>query len=350
MTTYDDLAEIYEDLKAVNPIVSYKGAFNGGIYNKVNSDAKLTSSNGSKSDLDALLRDHWDSLYLNVNPSQVYKTSSSFKTKHALVNFNGEPLKTYEYDIPTGEFNMHGNGFYTVAPAYLPNIVEKFSAAAADYKNLSIGDLGSLYYEDLRDGKHCSPYQGEQVIQNALQTLSQDRKLVLYNPNANRIGYAAVAADISRESSDYGLIKENVPFRQLVLNGLTDYTTLSVNTASSNKAYFMLQAMELAAFPKFTITAKGVANLKENNYNELFATEYGIFADEIKEMDQTIKDEFAKIGTTRIKSHQVLDDKVYETTYETGVKVITNYNTFSVTVNGETLDAQSYVIKEGGDE
>ncbi len=351
MTSYKELEEILEDLKDVDKVISYKGAFNGGIYNTINSSAKLTGKNGNKSDLDKLLSDNWDSLYLTVNPSEVYRDSSSFNPKkHALITFNGDPLETFSYYIPTGEFNETGSeGFYTVAPKYLTYVVNKFDSSAKAYKNLGIGDLGSLYYENLSDSDECSPYQGEEIIQNALETLGTERNLILYNPNANRVKYAKISADVSRESSDYGLIKENVPFRQLVLNGLTDYTTLSVNTSSSNKDYFILQALELASFPKYTITYEKVDQLKEANYNELFATEYSIFADEIKEVYSTVKDEFAKIGTTKIKAHCVLDDKVYETTYDTGVKVITNYNTFEVNTEYGPIAAQSYLILEGGD-
>lgn len=351
MTNYKQLAEIYEDLKDVEKVVSYKGAFNGGIYNSINSSAKLTSKNGAKSDLEKLLNNNWDSLYLTVSPSEVYKETKSFKPKkHALITFNGSPIETYSYYIPTGEFNEKGaEGFYTVAPKYLTNIVEKFSDSAKGYKNLGIGDLGSLYYENLSRKDACNPYQGEAVIQNALETLGTDRNLILYNPSANRVKYAAVSADISRESSDYGLIKENVPFRQLVLNGLTDYTTLSVNTSSSNTAYFTLQAVELASFPKYTITSEKVDQLKEANYNELFATEYALFADDIKSQYAEVKDAFSKIGTTKIKSHCVIADKVYETTYDTGVKVITNYNTYEVNTEYGKIAAQKYLIVEGGD-
>lgn len=351
MTNYEQLAEIFDDLKDVEKVVSYKGAFNGGIYNTINSKAKLTSKNGSKADLEKLLNDNWDSLYLTFNPTEVYRETKSFKPKkHALITFNGSPIETFPYYIPNGQFNEAGaEGFYTIAPKYLTNVVEKFSNSAKEYKNLGIGDLGNLYYENLRAKDECNPYQGEAIVQSALETLGTDRNLILYNPNANRVKYAAVSADISRESSDYGLIKENVPFRQLVLNGLTDYTTLSVNTSSSNTAYFTLQAVELAAFPKYTITSEKVDQLKEANYNELFATEYAKFADSIKEQYAEIKDAFAKIGTTKIKSHCVLADKVYETTYDTGVKVITNYNTYEVETEHGKIAAQKYLIVEGGD-
>lgn len=351
MTTYDELAEIYEDLKSVDgKVVSYNGAFNGGIYNKINTSAKLTGKNGKESTLNKLLSDNWDSLYLMVNPSEVYKDTASFAPKkHALITFNGDPLETYKYNIPTGEFDETGNGFYTVAPKYLTNVVEKFSASAKAYNNLAIGDLGNLVYENLSGKDMWNPYESEIVIQNALSVLAEDRSLILYNPNANRIQYAAISADVSRESSDYGLIRENVPFRQLVLNGLTDYTTLSVNTSSSNTAYFTLQALELASFPKYTITYKSVDRLKDANYNELYATQYSIFADEIKAQYETIKNEFKKIGTTKIKSHCVLSNKVYETTYDTGVKVITNYNTYAVDTEQGHIEAQGYLIVEGGD-
>ena len=346
MTTYAELDEILDDLAGINKVVSYKGAYNGGIYNTVNLKAKKTGANGSKGDYEALMKEHGDSIYMSTPISYVFKDTAVFNpNKHGLLGYDSEAVKIHEYDIPTGRFNLFGEGHYVLSPYYLPAAVESFSESAGNV-NLAIEDLGNIVYANYSPEEEVNLYEGEQVVQNALATLSaNDRKLVLYNPFISRMMYADYCADISRESSDYGLIEHNVPFRQIVMNGITNYTTLNINESSTGKAYYLLQALELGSMPKYKITYKSVDRLKENNYSELYATEYKLNAENIKAMAATVAEEFAKIGTTEIVGHRVLGEKVFETTYATGVKVVVNYNTLPAQVEGYgEIEAEGYVI------
>ena len=319
---------------------------NGGIYNTVNLKAKKTGSNGSKGDYEALMKEHGDSIYMSTPVSYVFKDTAMFNpVKHGLLGYDSEPAKVYDYDIPTGRFNLFGEGHYVLSPFYLPEAVESFSETAGNV-NLAIEDLGNIVYANYSPEEEVNLYEGEQVIQNALATLSaNDRKVVLYNPFVSRMKYAEYCADISRESSDYGLIEHNIPFRQIVMNGITKYTTLNINESSTGKAYYLLQALELGSMPKYKITYKSVDRLKENNYSELYSTEYKHNSENIKAMAETVAKEFAKIGTTEITGHKILGEKVFETTYATGVKVVVNYNTLPADVEGYgTIEAEGYVI------
>lgn len=352
MTTYEELNEILDDLGDVDTVVSYKGAYNGGIYNKINRKAVKTKANGSEADYKKLMENHGDSIYMSTPISYVYKDDSVFNPdRHALLGYDSEPVKIYDYDIPTGRFNTHGEGHWIVSPYYLPGVVETFKKSLEDNTNLAIEDLGNLVYANNKSGDEVNLYEGEIVIQNALKALAEgDRKIILTNPFAKRMLYADYATDISRESSDYGLISHNVPFRQLVMNGLTKYTTLTVNESSSGKAYYLLQAVELGASPKYKITSKSVDDLKEGNYHELFSTEYSLVADDIKNMASEIEDAFAKIGTNEIIGHRIVKDKVFETTYATGVKVVTNYNKLDAETSYGVIPAEGYIIVEEDDE
>ena len=348
MTTYAELKEMLDELEGVNKVVSYKGAYNGGIYNTINLKAKKTSANGSKSDYEALMKAHGDSIYMSTPISYVYKDTAVFNAnKHGLLGFDSEPALIYDYDIPTGRFNHHGEGHWVVSPFYLPNVVKDFVKSAGNV-NLAIEDLGNIVYANYKPETEVNLYEGEQIVADALKALSTERNIVLYNPFASRMLYADYCADVSRESSDYGLIKYNVPFRQLVMNGLTKYTTLDVNESSSGKAYYLLQALELGSCPKYKVTYKSVSDLKNNNYNELYATQYEFIKDDIVAMSDKVKDEFAKIGTTEIAYHEIVDEKVFATTYASGVKVVVNYNTYEVDTEYGTIAPEGYLVIPAG--
>jgi hypothetical protein len=350
MTTYSELADILKDLNLSNKVVSYNGAYNGGIYNKVNLKAKKTSANGSEKDYNSLMASYGDSIYMGTPIARVYKDTAVFNpSKHGLKGYDSDAVEIYNYDIPSGRFNTSGSeGYWIVAPKYLSKLVDGFVKSAGSV-NLSIQDLGDVVYANYKSGDEVSLYEGELAVGDALKKLSEDRNIILYNPTADRMLYASYCADISRESSDYGLIKYNVPFRQLVMNGLVKYTTLNVNESSSAPEYYLLQSLELGSSPKFKITAKSVDRLKENNYNELYSTEYNIVKSDIKDVMDTVNNEFATIGTTEITNHEIIADKVFVTTYASGVKVVVNYNTFDVETSYGHVDKMGYVIVKGGE-
>ena len=345
MTTYSELKEILDDLSGVDAVVSYKGAYNGGIYNSLNTSAKMTGANGSKKEYEALMSEYGESIYMSTPISYVYTDTAAFNaTKHAVLGYDSEPSQVFEYDIPTGNYNLFGEGHWIVSPYYLPNVVKSFVKSAGNV-NLAIEDLGNVVYANYKPETEVNLYEGQQIIDSALKTITaDDRSVVLYNPFASRMLYADYSADISRESSDYGLIAHNVPFRQLVMNGMTKYTTLDINESSSGKAYYLLQALELGSAPKYKITYKSVDRLKENNYSKLFSTQYSVVADDIKAMSASVNEAFSVIGTREIVGHRILSEKVFETTYATGVKVVTNYNQLDRETEYGVVEAEGYLI------
>ena len=164
----------------------------------------------------------------------------------------------------------------------------------------------------------------------------------------DNIAYGSIAVDVSKESSDYATFAYTIPFRQLVMNGLVDYTTKNVNISSRNPAYFVLQAAELGSIPKYILTAKAVTTLKNTDYHYLYAAQYDLLKEDIRAMYAQIAEIRSKIGTSEIAGHTCLAEEVYKTTYANGVEVIVNYNLHSVELeDGTVLEAESYRI-EGG--
>mgnify|MGYP000863201350 CR=1 FL=1 len=352
MTTYKELMDIYGKLSGYDKTITYTGAVNGGMYNKVNNGIELVKQNGNKEDLKKAQELMGDDLYIGVNLLSIYSGGGGFDPgMHALIGYNGKPAEFYNYHAPSGRFDMGGIGRYILHPRYLEKLTYKFlnDAKGLNFKNFTLQDMGNTYYVNYKSGDIVTPVEGEKIIENALRAIKgQNSSIILQNPYQSRALYADILTDISRESSRYGIFKTSVPFRQIVLNGLVEYTTLNINMASSSKNYFILNAVETAARPKFTVTAQSVDKLKELNFSELFSTEFGALEEDIKYVMDEIDKAFSKIGSTKIVGHRVLDDNVFETTYEGGVKVVVNYNTFDVTTEeGAYIPGMGYVILGG---
>lgn len=233
---------------------------------------------------------------------------------------------------------------YLLSPRYLDGVVDGFLKDTKAYDKLSVSDLANFNYADYKFNKTISTYAASIIVDNNLKKMAADKELSLYNPLMKNLIYAAYAEDISRESSNYATMYTTIPFRQLVMNGLTQVTTENVNMSSQSNAYYVLQAVELGVYPKYTLSAKSVDVLKETKYDNYYATEYAKQKDSIHQVYEECKAAWEQIGTMEITGHTILEDKVYRTQYATGVTVITNYNLHPVTVDGNEIAGLGYLL------
>lgn len=358
MTTYEELQEILSALDGMNLQVQYNGAFNGGWNGQMNRGADLAGQNGSRAELKEAISYAQEKnipLYLQVALTQVWEKGNGFRaSRQAIRDYANDEVVLSRYQPVLGILNsslsdgMNHDEYYLLSPKYLSAVTDAFLKGAKDYGNLAISDLAGMYYADYRYENFISGEVGNRVLEENLQKLSQDRNLALTNPHIDKIAYGSVATDISRESSDYATFDATIPFKQLVMNGLVDYTTENVNLSSKNAAYFVLQSAELGAMPKFILTYKNVDVLKDTDYNYLFSAQFDLLKDKIKEVYEECVSIRSQIGTSEIAGHEVLQEGVYQTTYGNGTQVLVNYNLYDVTLaDGTELPAEGYLIKEG---
>ena len=253
----------------------------------------------------------------------------------------------YGYNLAGGWFKELSNQYNLLNPKYLFDVVNDFAKNEKLEANLYLEDLTHSYYANYKNNEFISPYKAQEIINRSIEVLGSKRLLALDNPRMDKVLYGSYAVDISRESSDYSTFYSTIPFRQLVMNGLTLYTTTNVNNNSMDERYYLLQALELGAFPKFTISSKSVDILKDSNYSELYSIQYSKLHETIKEVYDEYENAMKIIGVANIVNHEMLADKIFMTEYENGTKVITNYNGKSKSINGYDLEPYGYeILKE----
>lgn len=358
MTTYEELLKIMESMDGISYRLQYDGAFNGGWNTKLNRGADLASQNGSRSKLKKVLsyaQEKGIPLYMQVALSEIWEGGNGFRaSNHAIRDYANEKVVLSRYQSVLGILNgalndgvVHDD-YYMLAPQYLSAVTDAFLADADDYQGLAVTDLAGMYYADYRYANYVSGETGDKVLTENLDKLSQNKLLALKNPHIDKLRYGSVATDVSRESSDYATFAVTIPFKQLVMNGLVGYTTEDINLSGKNTAYFILQAAELGADPKFILTYKNVDVLKNSDFSYLFSSQFALLEDKIKAVYEECASIRNQIGTDEIAGHEVIEDGVYRTVYGNGAEVLVNYNLYDVTLtDGTKLPAEGYLIKEG---
>lgn len=348
MTDYAQLKEIMEDLKDYPLTVSYLGAFEGGLDHKLMNGAGLVGANGKAKELQSLMaaaEANGQELFLQVDFTNVYEDGNGFSAKnHGSYNFDDSPIEIYGYSLDTGRFLQGTISHHVLSPSYLGSVVDGFLKEAGNYENLYVEDLANGYYADYNKRNLVTPQEAQGIVDDNLGKLAEEKKLALNNPEIDKICYGAYAVNIARESSGHGSIAIEVPFRQLVMNGLINYTTLNVNESGVKDDYFLLQALELGSSLKFTVTAQSLDRLKNTNHGDYFSREYGLISEDIKTLYGKYQEAFAQIQCMEIAGHRALMEGVFETTYANGVRVMTNYNIYPVTCEEGELAPLGYLI------
>ncbi len=352
MTTYKQALEIYDDLSDANVAYNYKWSLNDGYASGYGGNADTVSKLGSKKDLIALLDKSADGneVFLEANLLRYYRQNGLISAKQALVGFNGEAQEISDKYYPDGTMNRERayNNYYLLHPKYLPKTVERFVNNSSWFDNVTLTDFGSTYYASYgKSGAVSAGKVSRQVVFPALEKIGETKSVALHNPNGDKIVYCDYAVGVSRESSKYGSYYASVPFRQLVMNGITAYTTLDVNMGQSSSRYFMLQAAELGSIPQYTVAAEKVDELIKAGVSEYYSVTYNDIKDDIKGFYEEYKNLRAEIGSAKIIDHNTLSENLFETVYEGNVRVIVNYNLHDEVVDGITIEAQSYYIMKG---
>lgn len=348
MTTCSELTRILERLKGCKTVVNYSGSLGGGKNQRLLRDAAPASANGSRSELTDLINlseKLGGQMFLEADFSRVYDSGNGFvKRIHSVYGYDNKPVRIYRYDDRNGRFDPSGLNYSRLSPKYLSSVVDSFLPGSTDLPNLFIGDLAADFYADYSSGGSVTPQAADAMVVKNLAKLARSKKIALENPFMDKIRYGSFAADISRESSNYAGFSVSIPFRQLVMNGLIPYSTESVNMSSHAPAYYVLQAVELGAVPKFTVTYKNVDVLKYTPYSYLYAAQFDNLEQEISEVVEQCRQALDAIGSTEIVGSSMVGSSVFRTDYANGKSVLVNYSEQKAAADGLTLPPLGYRI------
>lgn len=358
MSTYKDVQAIVEALPE-GSVVQYDGAFNGGVISELNDGARLVKENGTVEELKALLtaaEKKNTKLYWQVNLSRVYDNGRTYVPYfHALRDYSNEAAEIYLYTPDTAMFNGRWDpirAYTRVSPRYLPYLTHKFLAELDEQGldlNLAIGDLGHDVFADFRYNSTINQVQANDLVMDALATLNSKAGLALNDPSSEAAPMADYTVNVSRVSSQYASFYSTIPFRQLALRGLTGVVGQDVNLNSRDADYYLMQAAELGMGVKYTVTAQNPDILKSSHFESLYAASWEEWKDEILKTADACAELRAVIGGKEITNHVILAKDVFETTYEGGVRVISNYTALPYESADGVVEAGTWLlVQEGG--
>ncbi|MBQ4644358.1 MAG: hypothetical protein IJB72_01195 [Clostridia bacterium] len=329
---YHSLSD-YKQALSLMSLLKAKGINNlylryNGLYNNAN--------NGNSGDFDSFKRSlgtkaQFDELYTYLNSQKfslfidtdILTYSGGLSSALALNkdSITDKTVYSFPYSTSPQKFLKMNN---------LENAVENIlgDSEKVSFDGYCLNDAGKYLYSDYSN-KSYSRTLSQSELSSQVSVLSTSKLLMIDVGNFYTLKNADVISNIPVFTMAYGERNayESIPFVQMLLHGIIEYSTTGANTSDDSKTAF-LKAVEYGCLPSadWYCTAFDEAidsrYYYDNNINDmvLYYTKANSALSELRD--------------SRMTSHLKIQDGVYCTEYDNSIKVYVNYTKESVTVNG----------------
>ena len=182
----------------------------------------------------------------------------------------------------------------------------------------------------------------EYATNNGIENLS------LYTPYDFAFKYASNALEVPYAATQYEVLDYSIPFYQLVVSGLFDYSGEVINAHDEKgNQWHIMHILETGSNVAFTFSYEDSTKLIQTDYKYYYYTEYSKWTQDVKDVISTI-DEIGIHGC-ELTDHQLVANNIYKVTYTgngTTIEIVLNYSDSDVVVNGINVEARGYVYNK----
>lgn len=355
LTTFDDAQTIIRQLqqKGVDSIlINYtqwqEDATGAGIQTEIRPEGKLGGERGLQALID-LCKEQGISIYLNANVNSMFSDTWGYSTKNdAASSVRRDPAMQYHYNISTGQADVSTPSFLLKVTRILET-AQKLANSAEKYDitGLSDGYLGQQIYSDFSKNAITRDHS-EYFWKDTLSTLASEGRMPVTGGNAYALGAADLILDAPMTDSGFLMTARAIPFYQIALHGVVDLSVTAINEQSDVTAAF-LKAVETGSCLKWRWIAENADELVDTDYNAIVSSQYNNWIDLASEQYQQAAQLLTRIAACTVESHELLIQygEVVRVVWSDGTQVLVNYNDTAVSVDGLTVQAQSFAVKEG---
>lgn len=355
LTSYAEAVDIVTDLKNSgfdNMSVKLTGMINDGVRQDLLKDVDAVSELGSEKELRALateIKNLGADVYLNGVTNYTYDSNFfdgfiAFRDSAKFVS--KKTVELYPYNTVSFEQMKARDSHYLLKGSLVLEMADNLVAAANDFgMSTSFEDYGY---------KLSADYNKKELVTRQAMMLKQAEQLKLYKDASNKIminegndyaiGYVDFVTSMDIHGYRYSVIDQMVPFYQLAIHGLVNYTGESLNITQDYEEE-LLKSAECGAGLSFTFMHETAFELQSTYYTKYFGAEYNAWKDKAVEIYTRYNKELGHIFNQRMVNHESVGNNLTCTTYEDGTRVYVNYNHMEATAaDGTVVPARDYKV------
>ena len=300
----------------------------------------VNSKIGGSSGLKKLLE------YTGERNIKVYLASNFMEGREGASGFNEQNDVVY---LGNRAIWQAGN-LYLISPTVSQDNYTKFEKEAEKYNIAGVGflSLGEYLVYNYSDSDYVTKAACREIWQNMLSSAKEKfGSAIAEGGNAYVLGNTDVVMSIPTGDSGYQITTKSVPFYQMAVHGLVDFTGNAGNL-SSDLQRDKLTWVEYGYLPYFELTHSGSEDLMYTDYNTLYSSTYSAWLEEAASIYKEFNENLTEVRNAYMVSHEEVADNVYKVTYSSGCIVYVNYNKENVTVDGKTVEAEAYIVVKKG--
>ncbi len=357
-TTFDDASGIIEELldgNVKNMSVRFSGWANGGVSQKVLNNVRVQRQLGGKKGMEQLIayaKEQNVPLYFDGVSCFAYRSGllQNFIPYRDAARFTTrEQVQLYPYSVVTFLPAEYFDPYYLVQPAFAREKASNLIAALKERKaeGVAFRDIGSLLSGDYNPKNTTTR---ETVKQMNLDTIAEAKaagqKVLVKEGFDYVLPYVDLVTDVNLSGTNYSIIDELVPFYQMAIHGMVDYTGQPINLSADWQTE-LLRCAEYGSGLNFTFMEESGRILQETNHSGYFGACFDDWGEDAIEIISAYQQAMKGLNQQVMNRHEALGRHVTVTGYENGTQVYVNYGTEDCTVEGQTVPARSYLVTGG---
>ncbi|MBR2824458.1 MAG: hypothetical protein IKE24_12340 [Clostridia bacterium] len=357
-TTFSQAREILKELTAAeiaNLNLRMTGWANGGVRQKVLTGVHTLSQLGGEGEMKTLInaaREKQVRLYFDGISCFAYHsglTDGFITFRDAARYATREQVHLYPYDIVTYQKATWMEGYYLVRPSYAADNASKLIAFLRDKgsEGIAFRDIGDKLSADYN---HRDTVTREQAKEMNIATMKEARtageKISIKKGNDYALPYADLITDMNLTGQAYAIVDERIPFYQIAIHGMKDYTGEAINLSGDYRTR-LLECAEYGAGLNFTFMAENTRILQDTAYSCYTSSGYTYWKDQLIPMICRYQQEMKGLNRLRITGHRQLAEEVTVTEYEDGTKVYVNFGSEDYPVGNVLVPARDYTVERG---
>lgn len=353
LTTVKQAKTILEELKErdIHDIrLKYSGWFNGGVNHKTPDNIKPNRSIGGKKgikDLIAYAEQEGIEFFPDVGLLEVQNSKGFKVSREAARRLSEDPARVYPVDMAMNRRDREREPSYVLSPRMVSGMVKGMldDMKKLNMQSISLSDLARRLNSDYRKKVIIDRTEAEQISVEALQSIRDaGLKIMADGGNLYALPYLSDVTNAPISHSNFKIEDQSIPFYQMVIRGHIQYTGEPYNlSVYTNPRQYVLKNLEYGSGLYFTWIYGPNHLVKNTDFDYLYAVHYKEWIDLAKDLYHEVNGVLKNVHGQPIIDHQKLADGVYKTVYGNGYYVIVNYNTTSVTVDGQTIEAEGFI-------
>lgn len=351
LTTYDETLEILNSLKdqSVDAVsVSLTNWDSGSKNGTITRNPQYAAVLGGKKQFNNLVqytKNENIPVYLSTRVT-AYKKNGLFSggAARTIENIN---IEINDYALSTYRKNTSQKPYYLLSPEKLEKKIDSLISGFSknELTHLDMTDLSTKVYSDYGKNAPSTKTKSVEYFDAALKKLKDGKmSLISEGANAYAIPYLDEVVNAPMSSSNYDIEDASVPFYQLVLNGILNYTTPALNLSSDLNDMFLF-ALESGSSLCYLLSYEDSSTL-QGSFSKYYSIESHLWMKDIVEKYAALSDIYDKTNGMLIASHTLIAEKVSLVEFKNGSAILVNRSDKDIQTEYGTIKAGSYLFIE----